>query len=57
MISRIEYIHNKNFIHRDIKPGVGFVFIVLLYCFVSQVSLWSQTTLQFHQKLSNPILV
>ena len=28
MISRVEYVHNKNFIHRDIKPdnflmGIG----------------------------------
>lgn len=23
MIGRIEFIHNKNFIHRDIKPGEG----------------------------------
>ena len=22
MIGRIEFIHNKNFIHRDIKPGI-----------------------------------
>lgn len=31
MIGRIEFIHNKNFIHRDIKPGHT---LFLIYNFI-----------------------
>ena len=34
MIGRIEYMHVKNFIHRDIKPGAHFCLFLLFFSLV-----------------------